>query len=62
MTCKICHNKETNSTSGICWECLTKIIATPNISNEKPEDAVVYRLANGGAGTIKIDGKYYTDK
>jgi hypothetical protein len=25
MLCKICHKNETDSTSGICWECLNKI-------------------------------------
>ncbi len=24
MICKICHINETDSTSGICWECLQK--------------------------------------
>lgn len=25
MICKICHKNETDSTSGICWECSNKI-------------------------------------
>lgn len=24
MKCKICHYQETDSTSGICWECVGK--------------------------------------
>ncbi len=24
MICKICHSKDTDSTSGICWECANK--------------------------------------
>lgn len=24
MICKICHLNETDSTSGICWECINK--------------------------------------
>jgi hypothetical protein len=24
MECKLCHLRETNNTSGICWRCLLK--------------------------------------
>lgn len=30
MNCKICHTNETNSSSGICWECLQNWALTKN--------------------------------
>ena len=26
MLCKICHQNETDNTSGICWECMWKFM------------------------------------
>jgi len=35
MKCKICHQNETNSTSGICWECCSKRYVIRIIKHKK---------------------------
>lgn len=51
MNCRLCGN-ETNSTSGVCWECATKREAT----------LVSFRIKTNGEIVIKVNAKIYQDK